>query len=235
MKLNKQVEVLENLESAQKYRRWLISLSSDLFQGEVFELGSGLGLYAREILASDHTKQISIYHVTEIDDQSLAKLKERFKDEERVILHDLKRDLSSNLKANSFVSWNVLEHIDDDIEALRLANRVCTPGSLVFALVPAMPFAFSKFDRELQHFRRYTKPELISKAKLAGLDKIQVDYVNGLGILNWIIFVKFLNLRPKNNKLLKIYDRFVVPVQVRIEGKIRLPFGQSLVLRASTT
>jgi len=182
MKEIKQLSVLENLESAKQYRRWLISLASELFKNEVFELGSGIGLYARD-----------------------------------------------------FLSWNVLEHINDDVAALKLANKVCIPGSSVFALVPAMPFAYSKFDRELHHFRRYTKTELLSKAKLAGLKEVEVHYVNGIGILNWYVFVKVLNLRPKNNLLLKIYDQVVVPVQVKIERKIGLPFGQSLVLRAKTT
>jgi SAM-dependent methyltransferase len=235
MKENKQLSVLENLESAKQYRRWLISLSSELFKDEVFELGSGIGLYAREILAADYTKQISKYHVTEIDDDSLEILHERFKREERVEIHNLNLELPMNLNANSFVSWNVLEHINDDIAALKLANRVCTPGSSVFALVPAMPFAYSRFDRELNHFRRYTKKELLSKAKLAGLKEVEVQYINGIGILNWYIFVKILNLRPKNNILLKVYDQLVVPVQMQIERKLVLPFGQSLVLRAKTT
>lgn len=235
MRQNKQLSVLENLEGAKQYRRWLISLSSELFKDEVFELGSGIGLYAREILAADDTKQISKYHVTEIDDDSLEILHERFKSEERVEIHNLNLEMEMDLNANSFVSWNVLEHINDDISALKLANRVCVPGSSVFALVPAMPFAYSRFDRELNHFRRYTKKELLSKAKLAGLKEVEVQYVNGIGILNWYIFVKILNLRPKNNLLLKIYDQLVVPVQMKIERKFVLPFGQSLVLRAKTT
>ncbi len=235
MKEIKQLSVLENLESAKQYRRWLISLASELFKNEVFELGSGIGLYAREILAADDTKQISKYHVTEIDDESLMILRERFKDEQRVKIHNLNFELQIGQNANSFLSWNVLEHINDDVAALKLANKVCIPGSSVFALVPAMPFAYSKFDRELHHFRRYTKTELLSKAKLAGLKEVEVHYVNGIGILNWYVFVKVLNLRPKNNLLLKIYDQVVVPVQVMIERKIGLPFGQSLVLRAKTT
>jgi hypothetical protein len=231
----KQVSVLENLENAKNYREWLINLASELYKGEIFELGSGLGQYAWEILTADKSKLISKYHLTEVDPESLTKLKEKFENDERVVLHDLTTELPSDVRANSFISWNVLEHIENVVEALKIANSVCNPGSSLFALVPAMPFAFSKFDRELSHFRRYTKPELVLKAKLAGLENIDVQYVNGFGIINWYIFVKILDLRPKNNLLLKIYDRFVVPLQRRIERKISLPFGQSLILRASTT
>jgi SAM-dependent methyltransferase len=235
MRIDDQISVLENLEMATNYRKWLIGLASDLYRGDVFELGSGLGLYANDILNDDLTDLISKFHLSEIDRESLDRLKARFQNVDKVTIHDLNMELPQNIKANSFVSWNVIEHIEDDVKALQMANIVCSPGSKVFALVPAMPFAFSKFDRELNHYRRYSKSELELKAKLAGLESVEVKYVNGIGILTWLVFIKFLNLRPSNNLMLKIYDQIVVPIQILVERKMKLPFGQSLILRAKTS
>lgn len=231
----KQVKVLETLESAANYRRWLIKLAAENLRGEVFELGSGLGRYAEQILLEDSHDEISLFHLTEVSQESLRFLSKRFQGSKKVKIHDLSKSNPTDINADNFVSWNVLEHIENDVEALKMANRVCLPGSSVFVLVPAMQFAFSKFDLELKHFRRYSKRELTDKARFAGLTNIEVSYVNSIGILLWFVLVKLLNIKPKDNLLLRAYDKFLLPLQIRLESKFSLPFGQSLVLKAKTT
>jgi hypothetical protein len=231
---NPQIRVLESLEEAKNYRNWLIALGAHRYEGRVFELGSGLGSYARRIIEDDKENLITSFHLTEIDDETLDMLKETFEFCAKVQIHDLKNGIPDNISAESFVSWNVLEHIEDDVEALEIANKVCISGSPVFVLVPAMQFAYSKFDLELNHFRRYSKMELTEKAHKAGLRDVQVFYVNSFGIVGWLILIKWLNFRPRNGALLRVFDQFVFPLQILFERYFTLPFGQSLVLRART-
>jgi glycosyltransferase involved in cell wall biosynthesis len=231
---NTQQKVLESLEGATNYRDWLIGLAAPYYKGKIFELGSGTGNYAQQIITNDSDDLITSFHLSEIDEEALVKLKKMANSNPKVKIHDLKNGIPHDISAESFITWNVLEHIDNDVEALMIANKVCISGSRVFVLVPAMQFAYSKFDLELNHFRRYSKSELIEKARMAGLSNIQVDYVNSFGILSWVLFVKFFNLRPSHGILLRIFDKFVFPVQIFFEKFISLPFGQSLVLRART-
>jgi SAM-dependent methyltransferase len=50
---------------------------------------------------------------------------------------------------------NVLEHIDDDAEELRLAAAALRPGGAVLVFGPAMERLYSELDYRAGHYRRY--------------------------------------------------------------------------------
>jgi ubiquinone/menaquinone biosynthesis C-methylase UbiE len=54
------------------------------------------------------------------------------------------------------VALDVLEHIDQDREALNEWHRVLKPGGQLMITVPAHAFLWSGHDVSLHHFRRYT-------------------------------------------------------------------------------
>lgn len=60
-------------------------------------------------------------------------------------------------------SLDVLEHIEDDRQAIRGTYRVLKPRSLLVVYVPAMPCHYSSMDEKVQHFRRYMRKELSNK------------------------------------------------------------------------
>ena len=157
-----------------------------------FELGSGLGIYAQEMLNSEDFN-IERMSLSEVDTDSLRILGEKFKEEKRVSVFDL-NNVSASIESDhtSFISWNVLEHIEDDIAALQIATKVCMPGASVMILVPANQLLFSNFDREIGHFRRYTKKELVRKAHVAGFTHIKVESFNFIGYFYWLLMMKML-------------------------------------------
>jgi SAM-dependent methyltransferase len=58
------------------------------------------------------------------------------------------------------VATDVLEHVDDDIVALRELRRVAAPGAALVLTVPAYRWLWSGEDDRLGHRRRYTRTEL---------------------------------------------------------------------------
>ncbi len=58
------------------------------------------------------------------------------------------------------VALEVLEHLDDDRQALRWCLDSLKPGGLVVATVPAHPWLWSDHDVALGHRRRYTRARL---------------------------------------------------------------------------
>ena len=67
------------------------------------------------------------------------------------------------------VLGEVLEHLEDDVAALREARRVLRPGGLVAASVPRNPAWFSSSDRWAGHVRRYTHGALLGAFRDADL------------------------------------------------------------------
>jgi SAM-dependent methyltransferase len=67
------------------------------------------------------------------------------------------------------VLGEVLEHIEDDLAALREVARVVRPGGVVAASVPANPARFGPSDEWAGHHRRYTREALLELCAGAGL------------------------------------------------------------------
>ena len=59
--------------------------------------------------------------------------------------------------------FDVLEHIEKDVDFLKFLNTKLTDKGLVFMTVPAYSFLWSKCDETAGHFRRYSLKEINKK------------------------------------------------------------------------
>ena len=57
--------------------------------------------------------------------------------------------------------FDVLEHIDDDVGALKWAAEQLEPGGILVLSVPAFQFLWSEQDEAAHHFRRYTPDQIL--------------------------------------------------------------------------
>ena len=220
-----QHRVLESLGTATRYTDWLVEIIRPHLGDDPIEIGAGLGDHARRWL-DDAVPRIT---VTERDPELAATLRRRFERDSRVTVRELDVLDAEPGEHSAAVLLNVLEHIDDDVAALRRARVL---AERVVVLVPAFPFAMSRFDREIGHHRRYTKSTLSAAAQAAGLTVDVLDYVNALGLIGWTVGMKFLRLEPREGKLLSVWDHHVVPIARRLEEARKPAFGQSLLLVA---
>ena len=75
---------------------------------------------------------------------------------------------------------DVIEHIDDDLGALREINRVLKPGGHLMMTVPAYKFLWGRQDDINLHKRRYTASLLRERLKAAGFEPRRLTYMNSL-------------------------------------------------------
>ncbi len=78
------------------------------------------------------------------------------------------------------VSLDVIEHLDDDLAALRELRRVVAPGGSLLVTVPAYQWLWSRHDEINQHHRRYTRRALQRVAEEAGWKQARTTYFNSL-------------------------------------------------------
>jgi SAM-dependent methyltransferase len=78
------------------------------------------------------------------------------------------------------VSLDVIEHLEDDIAALRELRRVVAPGGALLVTVPAYQWLWSGHDEINHHHRRYTRRTLQSAAEQAGWKQTRTTYFNSL-------------------------------------------------------
>jgi SAM-dependent methyltransferase len=91
--------------------------------------------------------------------------------------------LDMPFSADSFdlaASLDVIEHLEDDLGALRELRRTVTPGGSLLVTVPAYPWLWSGHDEINHHFRRYTRRSLQSVAEQAGWEQVRTTYFNSL-------------------------------------------------------
>jgi len=145
--------------------------------------------------------------------------------------------ITSISKALSFVyTSNVLEHIDNDVEALNEIRRKIKPGGKLAIYVPALPFLYSGLDEKVGHYRRYTKKELVKKVSEAGFTIKDCYYNDSLGILATLT-VKVLGYKNKaglgSQKSFILYDKVVYPISKILDRLIfRKVIGKNLFLFA---
>ena len=67
------------------------------------------------------------------------------------------------------IASDVLEHIENEGQALREWTRVLKPGGQLLVFVPAHPYLWSEHDVVNHHFRRYSRQGLVAALRGAGL------------------------------------------------------------------
>lgn len=219
-----QLRVLEALGSARNYNSWISSLAFPHLGDDPLEIGSGLGDQAALWLEQGAAR----ITLSDLEQRSVEALDGRFSADERVSIRQIDLLDCTPASFSSVVAINVLEHLEDDVGALQGARSLVRVGGRVIVFVPAFPFAMSRFDREIGHYRRYTTGSVTHTLKAAGLEPLVVQYVNAPGLLAWVLMMRLLRMRPSGGALVRAWDRTVVPLARRLEERRPATFGQSV-------
>jgi hypothetical protein len=90
---------------------------------------------------------------------------------------------------------DVVEHIEHDVDALIEWRVRMESGTALVVTVPALQWAFSKFDEDLGHFRRYSRKRLRTTLEAAGFEVERCDYL----FPEMLPTVTMRRLRPSTN------------------------------------
>jgi SAM-dependent methyltransferase len=213
-------ETLDVIAEADKFNEWMYQTIRPFCSGKILEIGSGIGNISQFFVDANADITLSDIRVAYCNE-----LKKKFPAARDVLQLDLTHptfdaEYAAHLQQyDSVFALNVVEHIGDDALAIRNCHKLLKEGGKLIILVPAYQALYNRFDRELEHFRRYTKKELNRKLVNAGLHIGHSQYFNFMGIPGWYISGKLQKNKtiPKNqmslyNKLVpvfKLVDKFL--------------------------
>jgi len=220
---------LELLEEFPAYGELLWERVSSLAQirGDVLEMGCGIGSISRMILRSPQVRSLD---AADIEPAYLSRVTQELRDPRLRTLCSAAEDFEPCADSyDLIVSINVLEHVRDDLAALRAFARALRPAGECLLLVPAHPWLFSSLDAGLSHYRRYTRRGLEGLASRAGLTVRSLSYFNPLGALGWWINGKLLRRPSLPRGQVAAYSRFGIKLSRLLDRVNPFPLGISLV------
>jgi SAM-dependent methyltransferase len=138
--------------------------------------------------------------------------------------------------------FDTIEHVREDVRALRECRRALAPDGRLFISTPAYQFLYANNDRVAHHERRYTVRGLGEKLHAAGLEPVKLTYFNTLlfpAILPAVLLKKLQErfvspgdktnlsheLRPELNRALAATMSF----ERHLLSRWRMPFGHSII------
>jgi SAM-dependent methyltransferase len=131
---------------------------------------------------------------------------------------------------------NVLEHVIDDVGALKELRSALRQDGMIAIFVPAFMCLYSDADRAVGHYRRYRRKELRDKVEAAGYSITDCCYVDSLGFFAWLstrIFGYRTRTGLGNDRSLILYDKWLYPLSRLLDRLgLRHLFGKNLLLVA---
>jgi len=213
-------EILERLNRAPRFTRWMADVLRPHVGDRVLEIGAGIGNM------SVHLMPRSIYWATDVNPYYLDYLETL-----RPTRPYMRVAYTDGAKAESYpvaqsfdtvVCLNVIEHVPDDVGTLRNIRDTLIDGGTAIILVPCGPQLYGTLDKVLGHCRRYTEKQLTDVARQAGFEVEQILKFNRPGVPAWWLNGKVLRRQTFGVGQIRLLN-VLTPIFRRIDPWLPLP------------
>ena len=231
------VSTLHGFARAPRSNGWIYGKLRAGVRGDVLEIGCGIGNLSRLILADLPDASRAVF--TDADGDALAVLRAELGPviaPALVTTWDLRDPPPAAIAARRFdaiVAVNVVEHLPDDVSAVRGLAALLRPGGALLLYVPACPRLFGTLDQALGHHRRYTRTSLQRLLAQAGLTSAAPRYMNRLGLLGWLWQGRVMKRQALAPGLIAAFERVVSLARALDWVAAPLPIGLGLVAQAN--
>ena len=214
---------LNYFDSANNFRQYQFNLILDSINGDVAEVGPGTGKNIKYYI-----QKVKKLHLFEPSNQLYKFIEKEHSQNGKIKIFN-KNFLDQNDKFDTIIYLDVLEHIkEDEKEFLNAYNNLNEGGHLIIN-VPAFNFLFSKFDEEVNHFRRYSKNDFKKFIRLTNASSSKLIYYDSIGFLLIFFSKKLITLKKNNMKNnIKMWNS-LIPLSKFLDKIIFHSFGKSLM------
>lgn len=207
------METLMTIAKADKFNAWMYESIQPHCSGEILEIGSGIGNISYFFLSNGANITLS-----DLRENYFDVLKNNFNSYPNlkgIMILDLvdgEFDVRFGHLFNTFdtiFALNVVEHIEDDNQAIINCKKMLKKGGKLVILVPAYNFLYNRFDKELGHYRRYTLTALKKKFVNTGFEVKAGRYFNFIGIFGWFVSGKIMKNKVIPSQQMSLFNKLV--------------------------
>ncbi len=204
---------LNVVAEADRFNHWIYQTISPYCNGKTLEIGSGIGNSSKYFLNNNQELSLSDIRQNYIDI-----LGEQFATRSNLNAI-LKIDIVSSdfdityahyfKQFDCIYALNVIEHVENDSMAIANCKKLLKTGGKLIILVPAYQQLYNNFDKELEHYRRYSLKQLDLLMVENELTIIHHQHFNFVGILGWWLNGSLLKKKIIPSGQMKLYNSLV--------------------------
>jgi glycosyltransferase involved in cell wall biosynthesis len=213
-------EILERLNRAPRFTSWMADVLRPFVGQRVLEIGAGTGNM------SMHLMPRSTYWATDVNPHYLDYLLTlRATRPYMRVARTNAMERETYPRGQSFdtvVCLNVVEHVEDDLQALGNIRDVLEESGRAIVLVPYGPGLYGTLDEVLGHFRRYTEEQLVAVAEKAGFRVERVLKFNRPGVPAWWLNGRILHRKTFGLAQIRVLN-LLTPLFRLVDGWLPLP------------
>jgi SAM-dependent methyltransferase len=202
-------EILDAFAVAPRFNAWMAAVIQPFLGQRVLEIGAGMGNLTRHL-----ARRRKRYIATDIDAEHLSRLAARLRHLVHVEVRICDLTVAGDFEplrdaVDTVVCLNVLEHVADDLAALRNMAQTLQSGGRLIVLVPHGQSLFGSLDVVLGHVRRYSHQQLQERLEHAGLQCEQILNFNRVSRPAWYLNSRIFKSSRISRLQLHMFDRTV--------------------------
>jgi len=143
------------------------------------------------------------------------------------------------IRSNSvglIIALDVLEHVDNDMNAIRELHQVLRKRGIIIITVPAFNFLWGTQDVVTGHKRRYLREKITDKLREAGFEILRSSYFNFILFFPILMARRMIHLlgleiaseNEINSPLINFFFKAIFSMEVYVLKYFSFPFGVSI-------
>lgn len=225
---------LDIFSKAKNWKSYYLFLAKKYLSNneKVLEVGAGIGSITNLFL--DNYKNLD-WTAIEPDKKNFDKLNSRLQKlrskGHKVIIENITLENLPTYKNkySTIILADVLEHIEDDFSLLLKLSSMLKSNGKILIFVPAHQLLYSEFDKQIGHFRRYSKKSLINIVP-PNLKINKINYIDSVGFFASLANKFFLKSANPSLSQIIFWDTYLVSFSRILDKFLRYSFGKNIFL-----
>ena len=207
--------ILAELERAHRFNFWMGSTLRPFIGDRVLEIGAGIGTLTNQFIPRELyiASDINPHYLNYLQSYSFGKPYLRVLE---IDAGNPKHFRGLEKQFDTALMINVLEHVPDEMTALRNLWSALEPGGRAIILVPQHPALYGTLDAAIDHQKRYTAAGLEQALTRAGFRVEKLFDFNRFSVPGWWLNGKVFRRKKFSRVQLKMVNT-LVPVLRRID------------------
>tara|TARA_B100000029_G_C17563732_1_gene954357 strand:+ start:359 stop:1051 length:693 start_codon:yes stop_codon:yes gene_type:complete len=214
---------LKFFDKSKNFRNYQLSLIKDHLKGHIAEVGPGNGINLSNYYK--YPKKIDLYEPTK---KLYLELKKKFKNNNKIKFYN--KVFGGTKKYNAILYLDVIEHIKEDKKEIIKAFKLLKKNGNLIINVPAFLHLYSNFDRDVGHFKRYSKNDFKKILNYINYKNVTFIYYDSIGyLLSFLSKILTSNYKKNFEKKIKLWDSMIWMSKI-LDYIVCRMFGKSLLI-----